>query len=184
MTEPSPQSEPIGVPAPHAEGDTLARDREDYLTIKAVLADLQGEKKYFPATAQGMPPDISVDIKQLAQAKDAIRAGGQPDPSDPKHNDRLVASARAHGRWQEQVTWAEAENCSKLLGLIWSVRTADRIAEARDNADVRLMAAIFRKTLRDWYRVNEWPVDPVELKRWAQRTTRRYDAFPREWRGL
>ena len=158
-------------------GDQLAKDRDDWLTLRAALAAL---KAYHPVDARGWPSEIHCTVEVLRHALTSMRSGGRVDDE----TQRLEKACKAYGAWQEQVTWAESENCSRVIGLVWLVETAEGIAERRQNADVRMMGALFRKELREAYRVEEWPADYHERRQWAQRVTRRYDAMPREWRGL
>lgn len=172
------EADTCGVPDPAAAADQLAQDREDWLTLRAALAHLVAS--YKPVDARGWPAEIHVDSKVLTQAMGTMRAGGRLPPEQAT----LETAAKAYGAWQEQVTWAEAENCSRLVGLVWCAQKSEDIAERRQNSDVRMMGVLFRKSLRDWYRVDSWPTEYAELRDWAQQKTRRYDAMARDWRGL
>lgn len=159
-------------------GDQLAKDRDDWLTLRAALRDIA--KCYAPVDARGWPSEIHCDAKMVKQALESFRSGGRVSDEAEK----LASSCKAYGNWQADVTWAECENAARLLGLVWCASTAEGIGERRQNADVRMMGVLFRKALRDWYRVDSWP-DTYEARRlWAQQKTRRYDAMPRDWRGL
>lgn len=160
------------------EADQLAADREDWLTLRSAFTHIR--RAYAPVDARGWPSEIAVEHHVLKHAMESIRAGGRLSDDAAA----LERAAKAYGAWQEQVTYAEAENCARLIGLVWCVATAERIAETRGNNDTRMMAVLFRKTLREWYRVDSWPIAYPDLRRWAQCRTRQYKAMPREWRGM
>lgn len=179
LTDAQPaERDTCGVPDPAAAADQLAQDREDWRTLRAALGKVR--ESYMPVDARGWPSEIHCQQEALKQALGTIRSGGRMSDEVAM----LEKAAKAYGTWQEQVTWAEAENCSRLIGLVWCAKTADAIAERRGNSDVRMMGVIFRKSLRDWFRVDSWPEEYAELRLWAQQKTRRYDAMPRDWRGL
>lgn len=158
--------------------DQLAQDREDWLTLRAAMRHIRAA--YAPVDARGWPSEISVEAKVLEHGMNSIRAGARLSEAEQG----IERAAKAYGAWQEQVTWAESENCSRLIGLIWCATTAERIGETRGDNDTRMMGALLRKTIRDWYGVESWPTGYAELRRWAQCKTRQYKAMPKDWRGL